>query len=97
MGRTPEVGGHTSDPDAGGHRGRSSAQAWGYVASTGKLDVLKVLVDIGASLGISTHDCYDALDSASTLPVPRFPRLAMGGNGIDLFLGPLRVECHGRR
>ena len=43
-----------------------------YAASTGKLEVLRILVDAGANLDTCTLDGVDALDSASTLPVLRY-------------------------
>ncbi|TCJ18182.1 hypothetical protein EZJ19_02800 [Parasulfuritortus cantonensis] len=45
-----------------------------YAASTGKLDVLKRLVEAGADLGKETTGGYDALASASTLPVLKYLR-----------------------
>ncbi|MBD3811271.1 MAG: hypothetical protein IE917_03490 [Betaproteobacteria bacterium] len=51
-----------------------------YTASTGKLDVLKRLVEAGADLSRETTGGYTALDSASTLPVLKYLR---GGNDIN--------------
>jgi len=45
-----------------------------YAASTGKLDVLKRVVEAGADLGLETTGGYNALDSASTLPVLKYLR-----------------------
>lgn len=45
-----------------------------YAASTGKLDVLKRLVEAGADLAKETTGGYTALDSASTLPVLKYLR-----------------------
>lgn len=45
-----------------------------YAASTGKLEVLKLLVEAGADLSVRTNGGYDALESASTLPVLRYLR-----------------------
>lgn len=42
-----------------------------YAASTGKLEVLDLLIEAGASLAIRTYDGSNAFDSASTLPVLR--------------------------
>lgn len=43
-------------------------------AFTGKLDVLKRLVEAGADLAKETTGGYTALDSASTLPVLKYLR-----------------------
>lgn len=45
-----------------------------YAASTGKLEVLKLLVEAGADLKKETTGGYDALESASTLPVLKYLR-----------------------
>ncbi|MFA5083146.1 MAG: ankyrin repeat domain-containing protein, partial [Hydrogenophilaceae bacterium] len=45
-----------------------------YTASTGKLAVLKRLVEAGADLGKETSGGYNALESASTLPVLKYLR-----------------------
>lgn len=45
-----------------------------YAASTGKLEVLRLLVEAGADLGKETTGGYNALDSASTLPVLKYLR-----------------------
>jgi rhodanese-related sulfurtransferase len=45
-----------------------------YTASTGKLDVLKRLVEAGAKLDKETSGGYTALESASTLPVLKYLR-----------------------
>lgn len=45
-----------------------------YAASTGKLEVLKRLVQAGADLGKETSGGYNALESASTLPVLKYLR-----------------------
>lgn len=45
-----------------------------YAASTGKLDVLQHLVNAGANLALETSGGYNALESASTLPVLRYLR-----------------------
>lgn len=45
-----------------------------YAASTGKLDVLKRLVQAGADLARETSGGYNALESASTLPVLKYLR-----------------------
>jgi ankyrin repeat protein len=45
-----------------------------YAASTGKLEVLKRLVESGADLGRETSGGYNALESASTLPVLKYLR-----------------------
>ncbi len=45
-----------------------------YAASTGKLDVLRRLVEAGADLAKETTGGYTALDSASTLPVLKYLR-----------------------
>jgi rhodanese-related sulfurtransferase len=45
-----------------------------YSASTGKLEVLKRLVAAGADLGKETSGGYNALESASTLPVLNYLR-----------------------
>ncbi|MDR3394850.1 MAG: ankyrin repeat domain-containing protein [Parasulfuritortus sp.] len=50
-----------------------------YSASTGKLEVLKRLVEAGADLGKETSGGYNALESASTLPVLKYLR----GMAID--------------
>jgi ankyrin repeat protein len=50
-----------------------------YAASTGKLDVLKRVVEAGADLRLETTGGYTALDSASTLPVLKFLRGCMAG------------------
>jgi len=43
-----------------------------YTASTGKLDVLKRLMEAGAKLDKETSGGYTALESASTLPVLKY-------------------------
>ena len=43
-----------------------------YAASIGKLDILRALVEAGADLSRRTIDGFNALDSASTLPVLKF-------------------------
>ena len=45
-----------------------------YAASTGKLEVLKQLVQAGANLTLETSGGYNALESASTLPVLKYLR-----------------------
>lgn len=45
-----------------------------YCASTGKLEVLRRLVEAGADLGKETSGGYSALESASTLPVLKYLR-----------------------
>jgi ankyrin repeat protein len=45
-----------------------------YTASTGKLEVLKRLVEAGADLGKETSGGYTALESASTRPVLMYLR-----------------------
>lgn len=45
-----------------------------YTASTGKLEVLKRLVQAGADLTRETSGGYNALESASTLPVLKYLR-----------------------
>lgn len=45
-----------------------------YTASTGKLAVLKRLVEAGADLAKETSGGYNALESASTLPVLKYLR-----------------------
>lgn len=50
-----------------------------YAASTGKIEVLKQLVEAGADLNICTDDGYNALDSATTLPVLRYLRPIVRG------------------
>ncbi len=45
-----------------------------YAASTGKLEVLQRLVAAGANLDLETSGGYNALESASTLPVLRYLR-----------------------
>ena len=45
-----------------------------YTASTGKLEILKRLVEAGADLHKETSGGYNALESASTLPVLKFLR-----------------------
>jgi len=48
-----------------------------YTASTGKLDVLRRLVEAGADLDKEATGGYTALDSASTLPVLKYLRSVM--------------------
>ena len=43
-----------------------------YAASAGKFEAVKILVDAGADLGPTTHDGFNALDSAATLPVLKY-------------------------
>ena len=43
-----------------------------YAASAGKFEAVKILVDAGAALGPTTHDGFNALDSAATLPVLKY-------------------------
>jgi ankyrin repeat protein len=43
-----------------------------YAASAGKFDIVKQLVQAGADIDRQTLDGFDALESASTLPVLRF-------------------------
>jgi len=48
-----------------------------YAASTGKLDVLKCLVEAGANLSLETNIGYNALENASSLPVLKYLKQRM--------------------
>lgn len=43
-----------------------------YAASAGKFEAVKALVEAGADLYKATHDGFNALDSAATLPILRY-------------------------
>ena len=58
-------------------RGRSRAvtvpiSRWPVFASTGKYDLVKLLTHYGADIEKQTLDGYNALDSATTLPILKY-------------------------
>lgn len=54
-----------------------------YAASAGKFEVVQILVEAGADLAPVTHDGFNALDSAASLPVLKYlrPRYAQAPAG----------------
>jgi len=54
------------------HQNVNGATCLSYAASTGKFDVVKLLVEAGADEKLETHDGFSALELSSTFPILTF-------------------------
>jgi len=65
------------------HQNVNGATCLSYAASSGKFDVVKVLVEAGADAQIETHDGFCALELSSTAAILRYLKNVAIGNTVS--------------